>query len=246
LEFGGGGITGEDDLAIAEGFEVEGEGEDGDGGGGVFEGLAEEAEELAGLGGPGWAIEHFGEAEEVEGGEGVWGGFGAVVVFFDAEDAVGLVGVDGEVAAVFGIEEEAIHFFLEGDGPLEVGDVEGGLVEFDEAVDEAGVVDGEGFGAAFAFAPRAMQAFAGRGAKLIVDELCGSGGECGRFGIAKGGSGIAIVSELFARQFADKSIVLVRFRPDIRHEYAFITAKDATMSRVAQRFYEHCLRYFEP
>jgi DNA-binding transcriptional LysR family regulator len=63
---------------------------------------------------------------------------------------------------------------------------------------------------------------------------------------AKGGSGIAIVSELFARQFADKSIVLVRFRPDIRHEYAFITAKDATMSRVAQRFYEHCLRYFEP
>ena len=63
---------------------------------------------------------------------------------------------------------------------------------------------------------------------------------------AKGGSGIAIVSELFARHFADKSIVLVRFRPDIRHEYAFITAKDATMSRVAQRFYEHCLRYFEP
>jgi DNA-binding transcriptional LysR family regulator len=63
---------------------------------------------------------------------------------------------------------------------------------------------------------------------------------------AKGGSGIAIVSELFARQFVDQSIVLVRFQPDIKHEYAFITAKDATMSRVTQRFYEHCLRYFEP
>ena len=63
---------------------------------------------------------------------------------------------------------------------------------------------------------------------------------------AKGGSGIAIVSELFARQFVDHSIVLVRFQPDIKHEYAFITAKDATMSRVTQRFYEHCLRYFEP
>jgi hypothetical protein len=69
LEFGGGGITGEDDLAIAEGFEVEGEGEDGDGGGGVFEGLAEEAEELACLGGPGLAVEHFAKAEEVKGGE---------------------------------------------------------------------------------------------------------------------------------------------------------------------------------
>jgi len=63
---------------------------------------------------------------------------------------------------------------------------------------------------------------------------------------AKGGSGIAIVSELFARQFVDHSIVLVRFQPDIKHEYAFITAKDATMSRVTQLFYEHCLRYFEP
>lgn len=69
LEFGGGGIASEYDLAVAEGFEVEGDGEDGDGGGGVFEGLAEEAEELAGLGGPGLAVEHFGESEEVEGGE---------------------------------------------------------------------------------------------------------------------------------------------------------------------------------
>jgi DNA-binding transcriptional LysR family regulator len=62
---------------------------------------------------------------------------------------------------------------------------------------------------------------------------------------AKGGSGIAIVNELFARQFADESIALVRFRPDVRHEYAFITAKEATMSRVTKEFYEHCLRYFK-
>jgi hypothetical protein len=75
------------------------------------------------------------------------------------------------------------------DGPLEPFHVEGGLIEIEQAVDEAGVVDGEGFGAALAFAPGAVQAFAGCGAELIVDELRGSGGERDHFGIAKGGSG---------------------------------------------------------
>jgi DNA-binding transcriptional LysR family regulator len=61
---------------------------------------------------------------------------------------------------------------------------------------------------------------------------------------AKGGSGIAIVNELFAKQFADESIVLRRFLPNVTHEYAFITSKEAPMSRVTRQFYEHCRSYF--
>jgi DNA-binding transcriptional LysR family regulator len=62
---------------------------------------------------------------------------------------------------------------------------------------------------------------------------------------ARGGSGIAIVNELFAEQFSDESIVLRRFLPNVKHEYAFVTSKEAPMSRVTRQFYDHCLNFFE-
>jgi DNA-binding transcriptional LysR family regulator len=62
---------------------------------------------------------------------------------------------------------------------------------------------------------------------------------------ARGGSGIAIVNELFAKQFSDESIVLRRFLPNVKHEYAFVTSKEAPMSRVTRQFYDHCLNFFE-
>lgn len=62
---------------------------------------------------------------------------------------------------------------------------------------------------------------------------------------ARGGAGIAIVNEMFARQFADGSIELRRFLPNVQHEYAFVTAKEAPMSRVTREFYEHCMSYFK-
>ncbi len=61
---------------------------------------------------------------------------------------------------------------------------------------------------------------------------------------AKQASGIAIVNELFAKQFADESIVLKRFVPNVVHEYAFITSKEAPMSRLTRQFYDHCRHYF--
>jgi hypothetical protein len=101
---------------------------------------------------------------------------------------------------------------LQLDGPLEPFHVEGGLIEIEQAVDEAGVVDGKGLGAAFAFAPGAVQAFAGRGAKLIVDELRGSGGERDGFGIAKGGSGTGEAGDGESVPGGDDFVVEMRTR----------------------------------
>ena len=61
---------------------------------------------------------------------------------------------------------------------------------------------------------------------------------------ARSGTGIAIVNEMLGVQYAGNGIVLRRLEPDFPHEYAFMTSADAPMTRVTQRFYEHCRDFF--
>ena len=58
--------------------------------------------------------------------------------------------------------------------------------------------------------------------------------------LVRGNSGIAIVNEMLARQYAGNSLVLRPLRPDIRHEYAFVTSSHAPMTRIARLFLAHC------
>jgi DNA-binding transcriptional LysR family regulator len=61
---------------------------------------------------------------------------------------------------------------------------------------------------------------------------------------ARSGLGIAIVNEMLAVLYAGSGIELRRFEPEFVHEYAFMTSADAPMTRVTQRFYEHCREFF--
>jgi len=56
---------------------------------------------------------------------------------------------------------------------------------------------------------------------------------------ARDGTGIAIINEILGVQYADRGVVLRRFAPNFTHEYAFMTAADAPMRRVTQRFLDH-------
>lgn len=58
------------------------------------------------------------------------------------------------------------------------------------------------------------------------------------------GVGIAIVNELMARELVSRGQVLRPFRPVVLHEYAFMTASTAPMSRVTRAFLDHCLSHF--
>lgn len=58
--------------------------------------------------------------------------------------------------------------------------------------------------------------------------------------LVRGGSGIAIVNEMLAQQYAGKLLTLRALAPDIRHEYAFVTSSHAPMSRIARLFLNHC------
>jgi len=62
--------------------------------------------------------------------------------------------------------------------------------------------------------------------------------------LARNGSGIAIISEMLSLPYADRQVVLRRFSPNIPHRYAFTTSTNAPMTRVTQRFYDHCRDYF--
>jgi DNA-binding transcriptional LysR family regulator len=62
---------------------------------------------------------------------------------------------------------------------------------------------------------------------------------------ARSGTGIAIVNEMLAVQYAGGGIELRRLDPDFVHEYAFMTSSDAPMTRVTRRFFEHCEAFFE-
>lgn len=61
---------------------------------------------------------------------------------------------------------------------------------------------------------------------------------------ARGGTGIAIINEMLGLLYAHRQVVFRRFRPNVRHEYAFMTSVDAPMTRVTQYFFEYCVEYF--
>ncbi len=63
--------------------------------------------------------------------------------------------------------------------------------------------------------------------------------------LVKGNTGVAIVNEMLAKQYTGDQLVFRRFVPDIRHEYAFLTASTAPMTRVTRTFLEHCKTYFK-
>ncbi|MDP3518501.1 MAG: LysR family transcriptional regulator [Pseudohongiella sp.] len=58
--------------------------------------------------------------------------------------------------------------------------------------------------------------------------------------LVRGNIGIAIVNEMLARQYAGDALVLRPFRPDIRHQYAFVTSNHAPMTRITRQFLAHC------
>ena len=59
------------------------------------------------------------------------------------------------------------------------------------------------------------------------------------------GTGIAVMNEMLALHYANRQTILKRFSPNVPHEYAFMTSRDAPMTRVTQRFFESCLEHFE-
>lgn len=58
------------------------------------------------------------------------------------------------------------------------------------------------------------------------------------------GLGIAIVNELMARSFLHKNLRLMPFRPQMRHEFVFITSALTRPSRLAEAFLLETKRYF--
>lgn len=62
--------------------------------------------------------------------------------------------------------------------------------------------------------------------------------------LVRGDIGIAIVNEMLARQYAGDALVLLPFRPDIRHQYAFVTSNHAPMARITRQFLSHCHKLF--
>lgn len=85
-------------------------------------------------------------------------------------------------------------------------------------------------------------AFRGNGVNMLIRvETHTVGSACA---LVKGGTGVAIVNDMLARQYASDQLLLRRFSPDIRHEYAFLTASNAPMTRTTRTFLEHCKQYF--
>jgi DNA-binding transcriptional LysR family regulator len=58
------------------------------------------------------------------------------------------------------------------------------------------------------------------------------------------GLGIAVVNELMAASFLGKELVLREFKPEILHEFVFITSALSPASRLASAFFEETKRYF--
>jgi DNA-binding transcriptional LysR family regulator len=63
--------------------------------------------------------------------------------------------------------------------------------------------------------------------------------------LAKGGVGIAIVNEMLGLQYRGEGIEFRPFLPRMHHEYGFMRSTEAPMTRVTQRFYEHCQQHFK-
>lgn len=62
--------------------------------------------------------------------------------------------------------------------------------------------------------------------------------------LARLDAGIAIVNEMLAAQYLDKSLVMRRFSPNIRHDYAFVVSANAAMTRITRRFRRFCREFF--
>jgi DNA-binding transcriptional LysR family regulator len=61
---------------------------------------------------------------------------------------------------------------------------------------------------------------------------------------ARLGSGIAIVNEMLALQYVDNDLVVRRFSPEIRHDYAFMASADTPMTRATRQFRKYCRDFF--
>jgi DNA-binding transcriptional LysR family regulator len=95
----------------------------------------------------------------------------------------------------------------------------------------------------------------GRASRQLIDEAFADAGVRMRVRIeahtvgaacafARHGTGIAIINEMLGTLFADEQLEFRRFVPNVLHEYAFMTSRDAPMTRITQRFYEHCVEHF--
>lgn len=62
--------------------------------------------------------------------------------------------------------------------------------------------------------------------------------------LARGGVGIAIVNELLGLQYRGAGIEFRPLLPRMQHEYGFLRSTEAPMTRVTQRFHEHCRQHF--
>lgn len=58
------------------------------------------------------------------------------------------------------------------------------------------------------------------------------------------GIGISIVNEMLARSYLSGGLVVRPFRPDLRHDYAFVTSSMVTPSRLALEFLQETRRHF--
>ncbi|XOV86525.1 MAG: LysR family transcriptional regulator [Pseudomonadota bacterium] len=62
--------------------------------------------------------------------------------------------------------------------------------------------------------------------------------------LARGGVGIAIVNELLGLQYRGEGIEFRPLVPRIAHEYGFIRSDGVPMTRVTERFFQHCQQHF--
>lgn len=86
------------------------------------------------------------------------------------------------------------------------------------------------------------EAFREAGARLRVRvETHTVGSACA---LVRGDAGIAIINEMLGIQYQGDGVELRRFRPNLPHDYAFMTAMDAPMNRVTQHFLGYCRSYF--
>lgn len=62
--------------------------------------------------------------------------------------------------------------------------------------------------------------------------------------LASNGTGIAIINEILGVRYAGRGLALRRFRPNISHQYAFMTPIEAPMTRATKKFFDHCQQFF--
>lgn len=82
------------------------------------------------------------------------------------------------------------------------------------------------------------QVFREEGASMNIEvETHTVGSACG---FARSGVGIAIVNEMLSARYSGPGLVIRRFGPNFVHEYAFMRSRETPMTRVTDRFLQHC------